>query len=104
MPGAQSPKLLGKRCRGYNLSAVPLEELSAMRRIDLSHLLRFYQAFPDKGNFFLPSNFIDKLAGSSALREQVIAGKSEAEIRATWQEGLDRYRSMRAKYLLYKDF
>jgi uncharacterized protein YbbC (DUF1343 family) len=104
MPGAQNPKLLGKRCRGYNLSVVPLEELSAMRRIDLSHLLRFYQAFPDKGNFFLPSNFIDKLAGSSALREQVIAGKSEAEIRATWQEGLDRYRSMRAKYLLYKDF
>lgn len=104
MPGAQTPKLMGQRCRGYNLSVVPLEELSAMRRIDLSHLLRFYQAFPDKGNFFLPSNFIDKLAGSSALREQIIAGKSEAEIRATWQEGLDKYRSTRAKYLLYKDF
>lgn len=104
MPGAQSPKLLGKRCRGYNLSVTPIEELSALRRIDLSHLIRFYQAFPDKENFFLPSKFIDKLAGSSALREQITAGKTEAEIRATWQEGLAQYRSIRAKYLLYKDF
>ncbi|WP_390904285.1 hypothetical protein, partial [Tannerella forsythia] len=28
----------------------------------------------------------------------------EAEIRATWQSGLDEYKQMRKKYLLYPDY
>ncbi|MBX2927656.1 MAG: DUF1343 domain-containing protein [Saprospiraceae bacterium] len=102
--GAAKPKLLGQRCRGYDLSATPLDELRRLQRVDLSHIIRMYQAFPDKENFFLKSNFFDKLAGNSALREQIKAGKSEADIRAGWQDGLERYRTMRKPYLLYEDF
>jgi len=31
-------------------------------------------------------------------------GKSEAEIRASWKPGLDAYKIVRKKYLLYPDF
>lgn len=103
LPGASNPKLLGKRCRGFDLSATPIDSLRALRRVDISHVIRMYQAFPDKEGFFLKSLFFDKLAGGSALREQIIAGKSEAEIRAGWQDGLAKYREMRKKYLLYTD-
>ena len=45
-----------------------------------------------------------QLAGTKMLKEQVIAGKSEAEIRASWQEGIDNFKKIRKKYLLYADF
>ena len=48
--------------------------------------------------------FFDKLAGGTALREAIIAGKDEATIRASWQPGLEQFKTIRAKYLLYPDF
>jgi uncharacterized protein YbbC (DUF1343 family) len=44
---------------------------------------------------------IEKLVGVEDFRKQVIAGKSEQEIRATWEPGLSKYKKMRKKYLLY---
>jgi hypothetical protein len=35
---------------------------------------------------------------------QLMNGKSEAEIRKSWQPGLAKYKAMRKKYLLYPDF
>jgi uncharacterized protein YbbC (DUF1343 family) len=74
-----------------------------MKKVNLSYLIDFYQAFPDKENFFLKTNFFDKLAGSATLREQIVAGKPEAEIRAGWQEDLEAYKLIRKKYMLYAD-
>jgi uncharacterized protein YbbC (DUF1343 family) len=51
--------------------------------------------------YFLDNNFLDKLAGSDILRNQILQGKSEAEIRATWQPGLVEFKKTRQKYLLY---
>ena len=47
-------------------------------------------------------NNIDFLAGRREFKEQIIAGKSVEEIRATWQPGLAQFRKMRQKYLLYR--
>jgi len=44
---------------------------------------------------------IEKLIGVSSFRAQIIAGKSEEEIRASWEPGLSNYKTMRKKYLLY---
>jgi uncharacterized protein YbbC (DUF1343 family) len=52
----------------------------------------------------LPNLFFDKLAGTDELKKQIIAGKTEEEIKATWKEDLDSYKQKRKKYLLYKDF
>jgi uncharacterized protein YbbC (DUF1343 family) len=61
-----------------------------------------YQACADKEKFF--NDFFDKLAGTDELRLKIIAGKNEAEIRASWQEDIKAYKEIRKKYLLYPDF
>jgi uncharacterized protein YbbC (DUF1343 family) len=35
--------------------------------------------------------------------QQIIDGKSEAEIRQSWQKDLDAFRVIRKKYLMYED-
>src|SRR5690606_26492376 len=61
-----------------------------------------YDKMPNKDDFFSRSDFFDKLAGKDELREQIVAGKSETEIRASWKD-LEDYNSMRNNYLLYQD-
>ncbi len=104
MFGAKSPKLEGELCRGFSLVDRSPEDIRAEARLNLGYLIGFYRDFPDKDNFFLKTNFFDKLAGGAHLREQVIAGRTETEIRQSWQEGLEGFKKIRRKYLLYDDF
>ena len=46
--------------------------------------------------------WIDKLSGSDALRKMIEAGKSEDEIKATWQDDIDDFIIKRALYLIYE--
>jgi uncharacterized protein YbbC (DUF1343 family) len=79
----------------------------------LKWLLIAYKLFPDKGNFFThqkksnpnPQDFyFNKLAGNSELMQQIIDGKTEEEIRASWKPKSDEFKKIRKKYLLYPDF
>jgi uncharacterized protein YbbC (DUF1343 family) len=92
---AKNPVHEGKVCYGIDLRNVTPE-----KRVNLQYLIQMYNAFPDKEKFFNPRNF-DMHAGTSSLREQIIAGKSEDEIRQSWQGGLEAYKTIRNKYLLY---
>jgi len=74
-------------------------------------LINAYKLFSDKNNFFIrpktdkPENYyFNKLVGNAVLMQQIIEGKSEKEIRASWQPALDAFKQVRKKYLLYKDF
>ena len=104
MEGAKYPKHENKKCNGFDLSSLPLDEFQEKGQINLNYLMHFYENFPDKKAFFLENKFFDKLAGSATLRWQIINGKSEAEIRESWQVGLKDFQNIRKKYLLYKDF
>lgn len=103
-PGATAPKHLNKKCYGWNVS----DKKADNEKIDLSYLLEAYKLFPDKSNFFLKPKtgdyFFNKLAGNNILIQQIKDGKTEAEIRASWQPGLDHFKQIRKKYLLYEDF
>ncbi|MFN4253710.1 MAG: exo-beta-N-acetylmuramidase NamZ domain-containing protein [Saprospiraceae bacterium] len=101
--GNQLPLYQGKICRGEDLRGIPLDSLRQLRRLDLSYLLRFYEKSPDQRGFFLSNHFFDKLAGTATLQAQIMTGKTEAEIRQTWQPGLEKYKAMRQQYLLYPD-
>ncbi len=103
--GAKNSKLYGQKCYGYNLAA-PLKEtlLQVNGKIHLQYLIEVYKMFPDKKNFFLANNFIDKLAGTNALQTQIKKGLSEQEIKKSWAKDLDAFKKIRAKYLLYADF
>lgn len=102
-PGAMTPPQLGKRCRGIDLSGLDINQIKGKKSIDLSYLIQMYKDYPDKESFFLPGLFFDKLAGSSALREMIQAGYTEKQIKETWQPGLNAFKKIREKYLLYAD-
>ena len=98
-PGAMNPVNEGKTCYGLDLRKVKLPE----NQLNLGYLLDFYRKFPDKKKFFTSAAFFDKLAGTDRLRQQIEGGVSEADIRRSWQPGLEAYRVLRKKYLLYPD-
>lgn len=87
-------------CYGIDLRNVD----AVNEKFTLKYLLDFYNKMPDKSKFFARPEFFDKLAGTDELRKQIIAGKTESEIRDSWAEELKAYKDMRKKYLLYPDF
>jgi uncharacterized protein YbbC (DUF1343 family) len=100
IPGmSMYPKLKGETCYGEDLRGFVPD--SGWSRIELRWLLDAYEKFPDKKNFFLP--FFESLAGTDRLRQQIIAGWTEEEIRQSWQPGLEKFRGIRERYLLYED-
>lgn len=101
--GAAKPVYLLAECCGVDLSGAPLDSLYALREINLSWLLYFYEKSPRKDDFFHKNNFFNLLAGTSALRKQVEQGCNETEIRDSWWPDLCRYRRVRERYLLYPE-
>jgi uncharacterized protein YbbC (DUF1343 family) len=86
---------------GLDLRNYDTNLLKKTGRLNISWLREIYNAYPDKEKFFNNSRF-DNLVGTSSLREQIIAGKTDKEIRDSWEPGLSRYKELRKKYLLYK--
>ncbi|RYC71080.1 exo-beta-N-acetylmuramidase NamZ family protein [Spirosoma sordidisoli] len=93
-------------CYGIDLRTYDTNLLRKTRQLNLQWLMELYKAYPDKARFFDMSqskeigNF-DKLAGTEKLKQQIIAGKSEKEIRQSWEPGLSAYKQTRKKYLIY---
>lgn len=103
--GAKNSKCYYQECYGWNLSGTPEKILKDLnKKINLKYLLDAYKLFPGKDSFFLKNNFINKLAGNDVLMQQVKQGKTESEIRKSWEPALGNYKKIRKKYLLYKDF
>ena len=93
------PKLKGMLCKGYTLIHYTNEEAQKQGKINLSWLIDAYEQSGKADDFF--NNFFYKLAGTAELRKQIEDGKTEAEIRKSWQPGLDKFKLIRAKYVLY---
>lgn len=103
IPGvSENPPFKGQECRG-KLLVMGRRWRTAPGGLQLSFLLDAYRDYPDKATFFLKNNFFDKLAGTDQLRKQIVAGASEEEIRASWEEGLAAFKEVRGKYLLYEE-
>lgn len=98
-PGSKDPPHKGVTCRGMDLRAEKAAIGVAQQALDLHWLLGMYTHCADRSKFFQP--FFDTLAGGPALRKAIIAGKTEAEIRSSWQPGIDAFLEMRRPYLLY---
>lgn len=96
-------------CYGLDLRNYDINKLRKSRQINLSWLIELYNAYPDKANFFTPGragrdvSAFDLRIGTDQLRKQIIAGMSEADIRKSWEPGLQKFKAIRAKYLLYPD-
>lgn len=93
--GAKDPLYNGKECFGEDLTTI-----EKVNRLELNWLLKAYNETSDKSKFF--NSFFTKLAGTKKLQQQIESGISEKEIRASWQEGLEKFKEMRKQYLIYK--
>jgi uncharacterized protein YbbC (DUF1343 family) len=103
--GAKVSKCFNQLCFGWNLSDTKENVLKNLNgRIQLKYLIEAYKLFPKKDSFFLTNNFFNKLAGNDVLMKQIKAGKTEKEIKKSWEKGLMKFKPIRKKYLLYKDF
>ena len=108
IPGmSETPLHMNEVCYGLDLRNYDTKKLVESKKLNIKWMMELYQAYPDKKNFFNKSlskeiNDINKLAGTSEFKEQIIAGKTEEEIRRSWEPGLTNYKKMRKKYLLYK--
>lgn len=104
-PGASQPKLNGQACFGQSFVKVDPFNLRKRHALNILPLLNAYSEFThsESSPFFLENLFFDKLAGTDKLRKAILDGKSEEEIRDSWQKGLKEFESIRGKYLLYAD-
>jgi len=98
-PGHNAPLYSGKECHGIYLLDYANNFQCNAQRLQLQWLIDAYSQFKNNPKFF--NNYFEKLAGVDSLREMIINDVSEEEIRATWQEGIDKYLKIREKYLLY---
>jgi len=103
--GAKSSKCFYQKCYGWNLSGTNEEILADLNnQMQLKYFLNAYKLFPGKDTFFLKNNFINKLAGNDVFQQQVKDGKTEQEIKKSWEPWLTAFKAIRKKYLLYDDF
>jgi uncharacterized protein YbbC (DUF1343 family) len=100
IPGmSDNPPLKDTVCYGLDLKNYNMQTIRSSGKLNLAWVIDMYKIYPDKAHFFIP--YFKRLAGSDELRKQIIAGKTEAEIRQSWVPGLTKFKAMRAKYLLY---
>ena len=103
---AETPLFMNQVCYGLDLRNYNVDLLRKKKRINLQWMMELYKASPYKEKFFKSSlskemGVIERLAGSALFRQQIIDGKSEDEIRESWEPGLSEYKMMREKYLIY---
>ena len=103
---SETPLHQDKVCYGIDLRDFDSSDLRKTGQINLKWLIEMYRAYPFKVKFFdykqsnQMGNF-DKLAGTELLKQQIISGKTESEIRKSWEPGLSEFKTTRKKYLLY---
>ena len=93
--GAKTPPQEGKLCYGRDLS-----QLDVKPGLNLEYLIEAYSNTANKSKFF--NSFFVKLAGTAKLQEQIEKGLSEKDIKTTWSKGLEDFKQVRTKYILYK--
>jgi uncharacterized protein YbbC (DUF1343 family) len=98
MPGAKTSTQLNNKCNGYDLSS----SAERVSKIDLSYLINANKLLADSGIFINQNVFFNRLAGNSVLKDQLHECWTEEEIRATWKNGIDSFKLIRSKYLLYE--
>jgi uncharacterized protein YbbC (DUF1343 family) len=91
---SKTPPLQDKLCYGVDLRGESMDH-----HFTLKYLLDAYSKSGMKEKFF--NNYFNTLVGTDELKKQILAGKNEAEIRESWNAGIEAYKAKREKYLIY---
>jgi len=91
---SKTPPHQDKICYGKDLRGESLDH-----SFTLKYLLEAYQKSGMKEKFF--NNYFNTLVGTDELKKQILAGKTEEEIRESWKKDLEAYTIKRMNYLIY---
>jgi uncharacterized protein YbbC (DUF1343 family) len=80
-----------------------LRDLKEAPQFTLSFFLNWYHKFPDEKSFIKSERRLNLLMGNDLVIKLIREGKSEQEIRQSWQSELNAYKEMRKKYLIYPE-
>ncbi len=100
MTSAPKPPQQDKLCYGADLSKMKIKDARKLG-VDFSFLIDAYYACDRPENFF--RGFMEKLVGVDYVREMIVAGKSNWEIKAMWKDDVAKFKKQRKPYLLYKE-
>ncbi|MCC8187778.1 MAG: DUF1343 domain-containing protein [Bacteroides sp.] len=100
VPGAKNPPQLDRLCYGVDLSQMSDED-AWKRGVDLSFVIDAYNNLNLDDHFFRP--FFELLVGTDYVRKMIRAGHSAEEIKAMWQEDVEKFKVQRRPYLLYEE-
>ncbi|MFT4567912.1 MAG: hypothetical protein ACI9FN_002880 [Saprospiraceae bacterium] len=104
MSSSKYPKHQDKVVNAVDLRPINEASIISASGLNLSYILQAYENLKEKeGDFFLKSNFIDKLSGTREFKKQVLSGMNEEQIKASWKEDIEGFKKIRRKYLLYED-
>ena len=92
------PKLENEKCFG-----IDLKKIKVKKELNIKYLIDFYNRLKSTNSDFFGKYFY-RIAGNKILENQIKNGISEREIRLSWKADIDKYKKIRKKYLLYKDF
>lgn len=103
---AETPLHMNQVCYGLDLRTYDIHILREKKQVNIQWMMELYKNHPYKEKFFdsklsKEMGTIERLVGVADFRQQIIDGRSEAEIRASWEPGLSQYKEMRKQYLLY---
>lgn len=96
--GAKDPLWQNAVCNGYDLRE---SQRRRMYELNLSWLINARDQLADTVKFIDQVTFFDRLAGNTELRNQLKAGWTAKQIRDSWQPGLNAFKLIRQKYLIY---
>ena len=99
--GAKAPKYNGVTCHGYDLRDFADTYIKDSKQLYILWLSGTYKQL--KRDDFFDENF-NYHAGNAKLQDQIKQGISESKIQLSWQEDIKKFKPIRKKYLLYKDF
>ena len=96
--GAKNPMYENRLCFGIDLHGTMTKR---KYEINLTYLINAKELMGDSMPFIDQVSFFNRLAGTSKLKDQIYAGWTAKEIRETWKPGLEEFKKIRSKYLLY---
>ena len=99
--GAKNPKYNQQICYGNDLRTFADTYIKDYKQIYLLWLSGTYQSL--KRDDFFDENF-NYHAGNAKLQDQIKQGLPESKIQLSWQDDIKKFKPIRKKYLLYRDF
>lgn len=98
VPGAKNPMYENRTCYGVNLNGTINKR---KYELNLNYLIQAKDLLGDSIAYIDQVSFFNRLAGTAKLKDQLNAGWTAKEIRETWKPGLEEFKKIRQKYLLY---